>query len=129
MTQDTIVENVDLINRKKVFDIQLTQYGPYKIRYNVSGRHILLGGQRGHIAAIDWRKFDIKNEHNVNEQVRDIVWMMDDSMYAVAQRHFTYVYSEHGAELHRCKDFENMIFLDYLQYHFLLVGCVSHTCE
>eukprot|EP01080_Neovahlkampfia_damariscottae_P003702 gene3702-6591_t len=123
--QEDIVKNVDINSQKKIFDIELSNTGPYKIKYNTSGRHVLLGGRNGHVASVQWRNFKLIHEQNVNEKIRDICWMMDDSMYAVAQNKYTYVYDENGSELHRCADFDKVTMIDYLQQHFLLTGCTK----
>ena len=125
LKQEDIAKNVDLNSQKKIFDIELTTGGPYQLKYNISGRHILLAGKNGNVSSLQWRNFKLIHEQNVNEKIRDICWMMDDSMYAIAQNRFTYIYDEHGMELHRCKDFDKVQMIDYLQHHFLLTGCVS----
>jgi U3 small nucleolar RNA-associated protein 7 len=116
---------VDINTQKKVFNLVLKQQAPYSVQYTQSGRYLLLGGQRGHISSIRWRDFEMKSEVYVNETVRAIQWMMDDSMYAVAQSPMTYVYNEKGVEIHCCKDFYKVDYLTYLPFHFLLVGAVS----
>jgi U3 small nucleolar RNA-associated protein 7 len=50
--------------------------------------------------------------------------MMDNSMYAVAQKQKTFVYNDLGIEIHRCQDFHKVRMLQYLPFHFLLVGGV-----
>jgi hypothetical protein len=72
ISQEEIAKNVDLNSQKKIFDLELTEFGPYKALYNSSGRHILLAGNQGHIATVEWRNFKLKTEHNVNEKIRDI---------------------------------------------------------
>lgn len=62
----------------------------------------------------------------MKSSIRDLVWMMDDSMYAVAHDQLTCVYNEQGHEIHRMNDFAGVKMLEYLPYHYLLVGAQSH---
>ncbi|EFC39322.1 WD40 repeat-containing protein [Naegleria gruberi] len=122
LSQEAILKDVDENTRKKIFDIELTQYSPYKIQYSLSGRKLLLGGVKGHISTLDWRKFEMLHENHFSEPCKAVQWLMDDGMYAVAQSPFTYVYNEQGVEIHMCRDFHKVEFLSYLPFHYLLVG-------
>lgn len=41
---------------RKVFDLALDQLGPYSLAFNRSGRQLLLGGRKGHLALLDWQQ-------------------------------------------------------------------------
>ena len=41
---------------KKVFDLKLPELGPYNVAFTRSGRHMLLGGRKGHLALMDWQR-------------------------------------------------------------------------
>ncbi|KAL9644374.1 hypothetical protein ABK040_005832 [Willaertia magna] len=126
LTQDLILNNLDENTRKKVFDIELTEYSPYKIQYSLSSRKLLLGGTRGHLSVLEWRKLKSQHENVLqNDSVRAIQWLMDDGMYAVAQSPHTYVYDENGREIHFCRDFYQVQHLTYLPFHYLLVGATK----
>ena len=40
----------------KVFDLDLPELGPYNLAFTRSGRHMLLGGRKGHLALMDWQQ-------------------------------------------------------------------------
>ncbi len=41
---------------QKVFDLDLPELGPYNLAFNRSGRHMLLGGRKGHLAIMEWQQ-------------------------------------------------------------------------
>jgi len=65
---------------------------------------LALAGTKGHIAILDWKKKSLKCEFNVKDKIRDIKFLQNDSMIAVAQKKFLYIYNNVGAELHRLKN-------------------------
>ena len=40
---------------RKVFDLKLSELGPYNLAFTRNGRHMLLGGRKGHLAVMDWQ--------------------------------------------------------------------------
>ncbi len=41
---------------QKVFDLDLPELGPYNLGFTRSGRHMLLGGRKGHLAIMEWQQ-------------------------------------------------------------------------
>uniref|UniRef100_A0A8C0JQV9 WD repeat domain 46 n=1 Tax=Canis lupus dingo TaxID=286419 RepID=A0A8C0JQV9_CANLU len=70
--QAEIVEAVDIASAAKHFDLNLRQFGPYRLNYSPVGRHLAFGGHRGHVATLDWVTKRLMCEINVMEAVRDI---------------------------------------------------------
>ena len=99
-------------------------FGPYAVDYSRNGRHLLFGGRKGHIAATDWREGRLHCEIQVKETVRAIRWLQNESMFAVAQKKFVYIYDKAGLEVHCLKKHLEVINMEYLPYHFLLTTAV-----
>ena len=91
----------DVLTTRKIFDLSLPEYGPYAaVDYTRSGRHYILGGRKGHLALIDGQTNALLSEVHVRETIRDVSFLHDFTMYAVAQRKYVYIYDQHGVELH-----------------------------
>ncbi|KAI8896721.1 WD40-repeat-containing domain protein [Globomyces pollinis-pini] len=119
-SQSLLKQNVDLNTQRKMFNLKLNDFGPYTIDYTRNGRDLLLGGRKGHLASFDWQTGKLGCELNVAETIRDVTWLHNNTMFAVAQKKYTFIYDKTGMELHCLKDHIEANKLTFLPYHFLL---------
>jgi len=118
--QKDISKAVDITSAKKYFDLDLEQFGPYKTRYTRTGKFLLMGGEKGHLAAFNWQTKKLAFEVHTQETIRDVTWLHQETMLAAAQKKQVYIYDNTGTELHCLKQHRDVNRMQYLPYHFLL---------
>ena len=126
LKQDTIVQQVDLNTAKNAINLQLTKFGPYRMNYSRNGRYMLFGGQKGHVAILDCQRTNLGAELQLHEEVHDVHFLHNPTLFAVAQNKYTYIYDHKGVEIHCMKKHERPYRLDFLPYHFLLTT-IGHS--
>ena len=114
---DFLEENV----KRNIFDLELKDYSPYKLRYDRSGKFALLAGKRGHISVIDQHSLALQTEFHIqNDIVRDAIFLHSGSMMAVSQEKNVYIYDDEGTEIHRLDGHKRVMGMEFLPYHWLL---------
>jgi U3 small nucleolar RNA-associated protein 7 len=120
LTQNTIRGAVDLNTAKQALDLKLPTFGPYRTKYSRNGRSMIFGGRRGHVAVMNAQKLGVTTELHLEEAVHDVQFLHNESLFAVAQDKYTYIYDNQGTEIHCMRKHERPFRLDFLPYHFLL---------
>ncbi|KNC46018.1 U3 snoRNP-associated protein Utp7 [Thecamonas trahens ATCC 50062] len=119
--QADIAGAVDLQSAAKHFDLAL-EYGSYSIDYSRNGKHLLLGGRRGHLALMDWSRASLLFEMFVEESIYDVKILHNHMFLGVAQKSNLFIYDHTGLELHCLRDHPGARHLEFLPYHFLLAS-------
>ncbi|BDA41031.1 WD repeat-containing protein 46 [Coccomyxa sp. Obi] len=121
-SQEEIVREAETGAAQKVFDLDLPELGPYNLGFTRSGRHMLLGGRKGHLAIMEWQQRHLVCEVQVRETVRDATFLHNEQFFAAAQKKYVYIYDKRGLEVHCLKEHTGVRRLDFLPYHFLLAS-------
>lgn len=87
-----------------------------------NGKFVLLGGKKGHLSVIDWKQKELVCEFHTKQLVRDVHFLNNEQMFAVAQKKYLHIYDSNGIELHCMRDHLEPKLLEYLPYHFLLAS-------
>ena len=114
--------HLDEQTARHIFDLSLTDYSPYGIHYDRSGRKALLYGQRGHIAMLDSHQLNLQIEFHVQERIRDACFLHNTTLLALAQTNHVYIYDDSGAEIHKLDSHNDPFQLEFLPYHWLLAS-------
>uniref|UniRef100_A0A1J3CJS0 Putative U3 small nucleolar RNA-associated protein 7 n=1 Tax=Noccaea caerulescens TaxID=107243 RepID=A0A1J3CJS0_NOCCA len=120
--QTDIAKEVNLLSARNQYDIVLPDFGPYKIDFTASGRHMLAGGRKGHLALVDMMNMSLIKEIQVRETIRDVAFLHNDQFFAAAQKKYAYIYARDGTELHCLKERGKVDRLRFLKNHFLLAS-------
>ena len=124
LQRDFLKDNPSM--QQHIYDLQLgTHYAPYKYVYDRSGRYSLLTGQQqGHIAVMDnYQRTLVSEIHLKNERIRDVTFLHNFTMYALAQQNHVYIYDgTTGAEIHCLTEHGDPFNVTYLPHHWLLAS-------
>jgi U3 small nucleolar RNA-associated protein 7 len=83
-------------------------------------RFMLFGGRKGHVAVMDCLRTSVGVELQLQEEVNDVQYLQNETLFAVAQNRYTYIYDYKGVEVHCLRDLERPYKLEFLPYHYLL---------
>ncbi len=64
-SQEALARSADATSARKAFDLSLPALGPYCLDYTPNGRHLLIGGRKGHLALVDWARPRLTTELQV----------------------------------------------------------------
>ncbi|XP_055352442.1 WD repeat-containing protein 46-like [Paramacrobiotus metropolitanus] len=120
VTQKELSQSVDLQSQSKHFELRLKEFGPYGFQYTRNGRFLMLYGKQGHVATMDWLTKTLACEMHVQERINCGQWLHQETMFALAQKHWLHIYDNKGIELHCIKKLFQVNCMDFLPYHFLL---------
>ena len=120
-SQDYLKSVLPKYNSDNIFDLELPEYGPINIDYTKNGKYLLMGGEKGNISMMDWKEKNLILEFNVESKINAIKFLQNDSMFAVGQNDYLYIYDNQGIELHSLDYIPSPIFLEFLPFHFLLI--------
>jgi len=120
-SQAAIAKEVTVGAAQKKFSFELP-YGPYTCAFTSNGQHMLAAGRKGQVAMMHCDTMNITAELQLKETVRDVVALHNHTMFAVAQKKYSYIYDHNGVELHCMKDEKYQTHLTFLPYHYLLAS-------
>ncbi|VDP90804.1 unnamed protein product [Echinostoma caproni] len=123
--QDSIASAVDIGSATKRFDLKFPG-GPYTIDYSRNGRFLAYCGKSGNIGAFDWLVKKPLFEVNVSHECKDIKFLHQETLIAVAEPQATSIYDNQGLEVHCMKQLHRVLRLEFLPYHFLLVASAEN---
>lgn len=120
LSQAELKKSLDLNTLQKSFNLDL-DFGSYRIDYSRNSQFLLIGGEKGHLASFEWKTGKLLGEIHTRENIHDVSWC-NSGLMAVAQKKYTFIYDNQGVEIHSIKDFIDVTRLEFLNWHFLLVG-------
>ena len=94
--------------------------GPYGVGFSRTGRHAVACGHGGRVLSLDLHAGRAVCDVRVGEVARAACFLHEETLLAVAQKKYVYVYDESGAEVHRMAQHLEPEHLSFLPFHFLL---------
>ncbi|GAA5986497.1 hypothetical protein JCM11641_005219 [Rhodosporidiobolus odoratus] len=120
VTQEDIKQASAVGASEQGFSLTLDEFGPYAVDYTRNGRHLALAGRKGHLAIFDTHTSSLHTELHLNETIRDVSFLHDESFTAVAQKRFVYIYDKSGLEVHQLRQHIEVEKMRFLRWHWLL---------
>ncbi|EGG15662.1 WD40 repeat-containing protein [Cavenderia fasciculata] len=120
--QHQIEEHVDLQTSAKMFELVLTPNGPFEFDFTRNGKHLLIAGESGYVATVEWKRGKKFFEKHLQDSIRDACFLHNETMFALAQKNFVYIYDNQGTQLHQLKSHPDPGHVAFLPYHFLLLS-------
>lgn len=121
LSQNELKNHLDEQTSRHIYDLTLDTYSPYGCSYDRSGRcGILFGKNGGHIAMMDMHTTSLKTEFHLNERVRDVTFLHNTTLFAVAQQKNAFIYDDAGVEIHRMSEHLDIFQMQFLPHHWLL---------
>lgn len=119
--QYQILEDADDNTRAKAMQLELAQ--SYCMRFTGNGRHMVIGGNKGHLAVIDALRSNVLTELSLeHETVHDVTALHNETLFAAAQKKYLYIYDHTGTEIHQLRTHIEPRKIEFLPYHFLLAS-------
>jgi U3 small nucleolar RNA-associated protein 7 len=118
--QDEIRRDVGVEVAKQGFELKLEEMGPYSCEYSRNGKQMVLFGRKGHVSSMNWRNGKLGFEMQLGETVRDVKFLHNENLVAVAQKRNVYIYDQAGVEIHKLDKEIEVSHMEFLPYHFLL---------
>ena len=123
INQESLKPILSLQNSSQCFSLPL-EYGNYKLDYTLDGRNLLLIGQKGHAAILDWKKKNLICEIIQKDKFYSGIFA-HTGFIAIAQERFAYIYDKSGLEIHVLDNIQEPRHLQYLSYHYLLCSLTN----
>ena len=85
---------------------------------------MLIGGRKGHLFSCDWLDKKPQFDVQVPYEVRDVHYLHNHLMCAVAHPKYVTLYDQNGTQIQLMKNHIDVNKLDFLPYHLLLTTIV-----
>ncbi|KAI0242980.1 putative U3 small nucleolar RNA-associated protein 7 [Massospora cicadina] len=116
-TQEQLKPNLSISAAAKSFDLKLDKFGPYAVDYTA-----MEAGRKEALASIDWKAGKLNCELHLKETVRDVKFLHNETMFAVAQKKYVYIYDNVGREILCLKQHREVSNLDLGMLRYLDVS-------
>ena len=78
VTQAELKKSLPIANVHDIFNLKLTDFGPYSgLSVTRNGQHILLGGKKGHLAMLEWKRKNLVMEFQAKDKVKDVCFLQN----------------------------------------------------